>query len=188
MEEITVETIPAPKKRTPKPTVGQEVLEIIEEGGGQLPQELRTQIVEISDEDGMKAFLKANLSDVVKYDEMEAQSIFGKWLKKKIDLPEMMMVWRFYNLGQAKSGMEIGKELMMKEGLSMDERLAALRLFIESTRAFGTLLDKAQKLALDSLPKPAAPGFKNKPPDILQQTNIAVKVSLNGDDAPKQLN
>jgi hypothetical protein len=156
-------------------TVGDATLNLIEAAGVQLTPEFKAEMRVITDDEAMSQLLDADLGSSIRVKPLNAQIIFGKWLMTKMEIPPLMMSWWFYAIGTAKDTMDYTSDMLKRDGLEEPTQLELLKLRTNASVGLGVLLEKMQAMAREvgALKPPPTP--KNRPPNLLMQTNVIVQ-------------
>lgn len=186
---------PEPQVAAKRLTAGEGVTELLEASGMELASEEKAKLLEITEDKAMAAFLEANLGDGMNPNELKARSIFSSWMFKQIVLPPMLLTLHMDNLKQAELAIKEVKRVLADgkgvEGASMthEERngyYKTLSFLIHDRGAI--LLKNALNLALlvqgEPDKKNTGKAPRNRPPDSLSQTNVAVQVNLDRERKP----
>lgn len=160
---------PAKPPKTPKLSklpAGQMVAAIMDAAGVPMTAEERQEIVEISDDEAMKAFLEANLGKESFVGELKARSLFGSYMMKKMNHKAIGFAARYLNIASTQKCIEFAEGLVKKDGATIEEQTNAGKLWLVANREMSVMLkrydDLAQQYAPDDKPVPS----KNSGPNI----------------------
>lgn len=181
-EETPILEVAKTNQKRTRATVGEQVVALLESGGGTIPEPAKQELMQVSDDAGVKAWAEMNLGNTLKAKELIATGIAGTWLMQKIEIPPMLVTYRFYTIAAAQSCIEFvnnrlktgqaddsaGAEAGDTLPLTPEQEVSALKVKVEAVKAMGQMLDKMQKLAQDAgIIKPAESGPRNKPPNVM---------------------
>lgn len=176
------------KKRRKKMTPGEEIIALLEESGDTISDEERATFLSMRDDRAMTKFMGANVGDTVKCNEATANSVFASRLFARIKVLPLIMSQHFDNLAQSKKCIDFAAVTLAEDDqkdpgkkMSYEDRANAVKTMILGVRERGILLGHMAKLAKElKQVEPPATQPKNKAPDSLSTTNVAVQVNMNG--------
>lgn len=188
---VTTEQPPARRGRLPS---GELVVTVIEGlTDAEVPEADRTALMEISDDAAAAAFLKAKLGPNMEISTLEARDVFSSWLFRKISVKPMLLTMQMATIEEMEAVSLFGREALDRDRLARrlkaecdakcveadiltpEQSASYLRVLAYGASEKSKALGKAQKMALEVQPQPLSKTPKNRPPEIVNQTNIVVQ-------------
>lgn len=174
--------------KTPDPA-GTEIVSLVKAFGVEMPEEQEKELAAITDADGAKAYLSANLSDSVNPTRILAQSVYAHWLFSRIPIQPILQVQNLYAIESCQQVItDCERQLnephkdsdpIKPREISDEYKVGLLRTKLMAAQCMGTLISKASKLALlVQPPKREASKPRNAAPDVL----TAIGVHIHRDD------
>lgn len=126
-------------------TIGQEIINIVDPDQTLAPAD-RDRLLALADRDALEKFCEDNLGDTISLDLQNAQKILGALVTQKFNVPELLMVWRFYSIAGCRRAIEHCDVLMRDEDATMDEQIKAVNIHVEACKSLDRLIANAQKM------------------------------------------
>lgn len=144
-----ISALPKRNWRDPAPNIpfGHQILDAIDPERTMLYPDQQRKVLAIKSEEALKEMLYADLGDSTSPDIMTAERVFGKVLMTPLEIPALLMTWKFYVLSQAMLAIEDGKTLHKDKTLSGAERIKGYQIQLEAIRATIHMTDRITKLA-----------------------------------------
>lgn len=92
--------------------------------------------------------LYADLGDTLTPDIQTAERVFGKVLMRELEIPALLMTWKFYTLAQCMLAVEDGRKLASNPTLTGPERVKGYQIQMEAVRGLIQITDRITKLAV----------------------------------------
>lgn len=184
--------IPGPVSREPKrdwrlppPNLpfGHRLLNEIDPERTMLYPDQQRKVLAIENEEALKEMLYADLGDTLTPDIQTAERVFGKVLMRELEIPALLMTWKFYTLAQCMLAVDDGRKLATDKTLSGAERIKGYQIQMEAVRGLIQMTDRITKLAT-KLGAVKSQGKKKKPirearvlqraPSLAQEERIQV--------------
>ena len=137
-----------------------------------LSPEFRHEIERIESAEKLQELIYTNLGDTMAFNHENAARIFGNILSKKIEVPAMLMAWRFFQIIQCQEAIKLNTELANDPTIKSKDRVAAGKMVLEALKHLDRLINNLSKVAekLGLLkPKEKEPPVKiprNRPPEF----------------------
>lgn len=146
--------------------------------GVAMPEADKAALLEITDAEGAGAYLAANYGPDIEVDQLKARSVFSTWLFRKIKVEPMMLTSHMQTIMEAEAAIKFARDALERTRdvpLLPEQEAAFLRCLVFALEAKSKMVTKAQKSAHDLQPHAEPDKPKNRPPEILNQTNILVQ-------------
>lgn len=126
-------------------TIGEDLINIVDPEEN-LPPADRARLLALADRDALEKFVEENLGDTITIELQNAQRILGLLVTRKFNVPELLMVWRFYSIASCRRAIENSEEVMRNKSCTMDEQVKALNIQVEACKSLDRLITNAQKM------------------------------------------
>lgn len=131
----------------PEPTFGEKLLAEVDPDRTLLDVNQRSAIKDLKNEEDLKKLCYADLSDAKNPDISKASAVFGNFLMRKIEIPNIITAWRFYAIWQTQLCIADMTEQMKDKTLTGTERVNAGRARAEAIKTLNMLIENMTRLA-----------------------------------------